>query len=100
MADEGRMLSPEWHTLGAEDVLRRLEVDPQSGLSADQARLRQARYGRNELEETQGRRPLSILADQFKGTMIVVLLVAAAISAVLGEGKDAAAILVIVVLNA
>lgn len=100
MTNEPRMLSPEWHTLGAEDVLRRLDVDPHAGLSDEQAQARLAQFGRNELEESQGRRPLSILADQFKGTMIIVLLVAAVISIVLGEGKDAAAILVIVILNA
>ena len=100
MTHESRMLSPEWHTLGAEDVLSRLDVDPQRGLSDEQVQVRLAQYGRNELEETQGRRPLSILADQFKETMVLILLVAAVISIVLGEGKDATVILIIVVLNA
>ncbi len=100
MADESGMLSPEWHTLGAEDVLRRLDVDPQRGLDDGEVQARQAQYGRNELEESRGRPPLAILLDQFKETMVIVLIVAAIISVVLGEGKDAAVILVIVVLNA
>ncbi len=100
MADESGMLSPAWHTLGAEDVLRRLEVDPQRGLDDEQVQARQGKYGRNELEESPGRPPLAILLDQFKETMVIVLIVAAIISAVLGEGKDAAVIMVIVVLNA
>jgi hypothetical protein len=32
MKDESGILSPQWHTLGAEDVLRRLDVDPHRGL--------------------------------------------------------------------
>ena len=100
MTDESGILSPQWHTLGAEEVLRRLDVNPQHGLDDEQVQARRAQFGRNELEETRGRSPLAILLDQFKETMVIVLMVAAAISAVLGEGKDAAVILVIVVLNA
>ena len=100
MTDESGILSPQWHTLGAEDVLRRLDVDPHHGLDDEQVQARQAQYGRNELEETRGRPPFAILLDQFKETMVIVLMVAAVISVVLGEGKDAAVILVIVVLNA
>jgi P-type Ca2+ transporter type 2C len=100
MAVDDAKLAPEWHTLGTEEVLRQLEVDPNRGLADEQIPARQAQYGRNELEEGKTRGPLTILFDQFKETMILVLIVAAIISGALGEVKDTVAILVIVILNA
>ncbi len=100
MAVESRELAPEWHTLGTEEVLRRLDVDPSRGLTDDVAQTRQAQYGKNELEEGRTRGPLAILLDQFKETMVIVLIIAAVISGALGEVKDTIAILVIVILNA
>jgi Ca2+-transporting ATPase len=100
MAVDKPELAPEWHTLGTEEVLRRLEVAPDQGLTDDQVESRLAQHGRNELEEGQTRGPLAILLDQFKETMVIVLIVAAVISGALGEVKDTVAILIIVILNA
>ena len=99
MAAESARLAPEWHTLGTEEVLRQLEVDPQRGLSEEEVQARLAQYGRNELEEGKTRGVLAILLDQFKETMVLVLIGAAVISGVLGEFKDTIAILIIILLN-
>ena len=84
----------------AEAVLARLGSDLRRGLSAEEARVRLERYGPNELEERSGRGPWAILWEQFTSTMIVILIVAAVVSALLGDYEDSIAIAVIVVLNA
>ena len=89
-----------WHTFTAEQTTHRLEVDPAHGLTAAEAEQRHARFGPNELIDRGIKSPWLILLDQFKETMVLVLIAAAIISGFLGEVKDTIAILVIVVLNA
>jgi len=84
----------------AEAVVAKLGSNPRRGLSADEARIRLERYGLNELEERSGRGPWGILWEQFTSTMIVILIVAAVVSALLGDYEDSIAIAIIVVLNA
>jgi P-type Ca2+ transporter type 2C len=90
---------PAWAAAGTE-VAARLHVEPARGLSADAAAARLARSGPNELAERPAKPAWRMLAEQFASTMIVVLLVAAAITAALGELRDTLVIGVIVVLNA
>ena len=61
---------------------------------------RLSRYGPNELVERGGRSPWRILLEQLTGTLVLILIVAAVVSALVGDVKDAVAILAIVVLNA
>ncbi len=61
---------------------------------------RLSRYGPNELVERGGRSPWRILLEQLTGTLVLILIVAAVVSALVGDIKDAVAILAIVVLNA
>jgi Ca2+-transporting ATPase len=68
-------------------------------LSEGEAARRIAQYGPNELVEKGGKSPWLILWEQFASTMVVILLVAAVVSALLGDYKDAGTILAIVVLN-
>ena len=89
-----------WYTFSREEVLERLAVDPERGLTSQQAQERLARYGPNELVETGLKNPLLILWEQLTEIMVVVLIVAAVISLALGDLLDAVAILVIVILNA
>jgi Ca2+-transporting ATPase len=96
---EARREQVAWHRLGLDEVRERLDA-PASGLSADEAERRLARVGPNELVETGRKTILSMLLDQFRDFMILVLIVAAIVSGVLGEPVDTIAIVVIVVLNA
>jgi Ca2+-transporting ATPase len=96
----GSLKTFEPHQLSAEELPRRLQVDPAQGLSIEEARRRLAEQGPNELTERSARTPWVILWDQLSATMVVVLLAAAAISFALRDAKDAIAILAIVVLNA
>jgi Ca2+-transporting ATPase len=76
-----------------------LGVDASSGLAHLDAAERLTRYGPNELVETRQRPAWRLLLDQFTSAMIVVLLVAALITALIGDTKDTAIILAIVVFN-
>ncbi len=94
-----------WHTQRIEEVLRELGTNPQ-GLSEQEAARRLAEYGPNQLEERPMRNPLLVFLSQFTDVMVIVLLVAAAISFALafwgheGDYVDAIMILIIVILNA
>jgi Ca2+-transporting ATPase len=87
--------APAWHTLPAEEVIARLRSS-KGGLSADEARRRLAEHGPNELQEARRTSPWTLLAAQFRNVMIVILLVATALSAFLGHTVEAVAITVIV----
>ena len=93
-------MTDNWHLLDAEQALRALQSDAQVGLSDEEAARRLAQYGRNELTERGLKTPWQILWEQLTGIMVVILIVAAAISLALGEVVDALVIVVIVVLNA
>jgi Ca2+-transporting ATPase len=90
----------EWYQLETDQVIEKLQTDSQNGLSDEEARNRLEKYGLNELVEKGGRSPWLILWDQMKELMVVVLLVAAIVSLLLGEYSDAIIILAIVILNA
>jgi Ca2+-transporting ATPase len=81
-------------------VLRQLEVDPAQGLDPAEVERRLAQYGPNELIERGAKSPWRILWEQFTALMIVILIVAAALSAFLGDYEDAIAILAIIIINA
>ncbi len=89
-----------WHTFSVETVLAQWQVSAEKGLSDSEVAQRRATFGLNELIEKGAKNPWRILADQFKETMVIVLIVAAIISAFLSDWKDAIAILAIVILNA
>lgn len=90
----------EWYKQTAQQVVQELETDIEHGLSQDVVARRREQYGPNELTERGGPNPWRILLSQFTETMVIILLIAAAISAFLGEYTDAVVILAIVVLNA
>lgn len=77
-----------WHNLEVADVLETLQTS-HGGLSQDEARQRLARFGPNELVRKGRVSPWAIFLEQFKSVLIIILLVAVALSAVLGEEKEA-----------
>ncbi len=92
------MDQPLWHTLSAEEVLTRLESGPE-GLSSAEARRRLAQFGPNELQQAEPISRWQILLSQFKNVLILILLVATAISGVLGHQVEAIAIAAIVLFS-
>ena len=92
--------TPIWHTLNARELAQHLDVNPDAGLTQDEAAHRLALHGENAIRERPPRPQWLMFLDQFNDFMILVLLVAAIVSGIVGEAKDTLAIIVIVLLNA
>lgn len=95
----------EHYQSNVKDVLQHFQVDPKRGLSDEQVRINQERYGLNELKEKKKITLLQMFVEQFKDFLVIILLVAAVISIITGiitdEGLvDGLVILAIVILNA
>jgi len=89
-----------WHNRTLETVTESLETDTETGLKASEAQNRLAKYGPNELAEQPRPSFWQLLLNQFKGFVVVILIVAAIVSFLLGEVVEASAIMAIVLLNA
>jgi len=83
-----------------EDELYKELKTGRNGLSADESQKRLSQYGHNRLEEKPGKSPLLIFFEQFTNILILILIVAAVISAFIGDLTDTIVILAIVLLNA
>lgn len=86
-----------WHSMEAAEVLKELDTDIHKGLAEDAAKRRIEKYGYNELKKEEGVSPFTLFINQFKNILIIILLVAIALSALVGEVVDAAIIGVIVI---
>ena len=89
-----------WHTLSPAKTLERLGVSLETGLTSEQAVARLERFGLNKLREAPPTTLWQLLWAQFNDFVVLLLIVAAVISALLGDWVEAAAIMAIVVLNA
>lgn len=88
-----------------EETVRLSGTDPDTGLTSEEARKRLERDGYNEFKKKKHTSLLVKFLNQFKSFMIIVLIVAAAISGIVGvmhgEGfTDAIIILAIIIINA
>jgi len=88
-----------WHNLPVSEVCRILSCTT-SGLSRVEAAVRLESYGPNELAAASRISPWSILFQQFQNVLIIILLIAAALSLFLGHGIESVAIAVIVLFAA
>jgi len=87
-----------WHSMEVAQVLKELDTGSELGLTEDDVRIRLQRYGYNELRKKEERiSPFIIFINQFKNILIAILLVAAVLSAVIGELMGAGLILAIVI---
>jgi len=94
------MNEKNWHSLPVEQVLAEFGVNPDHGLSPEEAQARLEHYGRNELREQPRPGFLQRLLDQFKSMVVLLLIGAAIVSGLFGEWYEAGAIILIVILNA
>jgi P-type Ca2+ transporter type 2C len=89
-----------WHALNSEEVLSQLGALADKGLSSEEVQARLEEYGPNQLTEAAPISFWQMLWDQFNNFVVIMLLVAAVISALLGDWVESAAIMAIVILNA
>ncbi len=90
---------PAFYKISKEEVIQQLKTSL-SGLSNDLVPSLQKEYGENALQEAKRKSRLSILLSQFADVMILILIIAAVISFVVGEHTDAFVILAIIIANA
>jgi Ca2+-transporting ATPase len=83
-----------------EAVEKKLSSSLKRGLGEEEAKKRLHEYGYNEIEQKDRKSVFRMIADQFNDFMIIILIIAAVISGLLGEITDSVIILMIVVLNA
>lgn len=88
-----------FHTLTEKEAFEHLQTNP-DGLSGGEVVRRFASFGKNELDEGKPKSLISKFIDQFKNIMVIILLVAAAISGFMEELTDTFIILAVVVINA
>ncbi|MGQ9873880.1 MAG: cation-translocating P-type ATPase [Chloroflexus sp.] len=84
-----------WHALNLSAVFTHLNSSP-TGLTQDEAAKRLSIYGPNELQSATRISPWTLLINQFKNVLIIILLIATGLSLVLGHGIETVAIIVIV----
>jgi P-type Ca2+ transporter type 2C len=72
--------APVWHALSREDAAQELHVEPDRGLTSDEAAERLDRYGPNRFTEAKAESRLHAFLRQYQDPMQIVLLVAGVIS--------------------
>ena len=69
-----------FHNQDISKVIEHLDTDTTNGLSDEQVAKRREKYGENKLKEKKKRTLLVRFLEQFKDAMIIILIIAAAIS--------------------
>ena len=87
------------HNLSQSELLDRYK-SYLTGLSTEEAERRLARYGENKLTEGKKKTTLQIFLDQFKDLLVWILMAAAIISLVSGQGESTVVIFAVLILNA
>ena len=89
-----------WYKKSKNKILKELDVDEKNGLSSNEALRRLEKYGKNKLVTKNKKTLFKQFLSQLKDVMIYILIIAAIISAFLGEISDALIILLVIVINA
>ena len=98
-------MSTNWFNKTVDETISTLKTDVEKGLSAEEIKKRQEEHGLNELKAKKKKSLLVKFLEQFKDFMIIILIISAIISGIVGiaEGEgitDTIIILVVVIVNA
>lgn len=97
--EEPKVTITDAYLKSVEEVIKASSVDPQRGLSADEASERKEKYGPNILKEQKKRRLWQILISQINNPIVYLLTAAAILAFLFGDTAEGIAILVVLVLN-
>ncbi len=89
----------EWYQKPAEEALHSFGTT-QAGLTEEEAVKRREKYGENQLAEGEKKSLFQVFLGQFMDLLVVILIVAAVISAFSGNLESTVVILVVLILNA
>ncbi len=95
----------KYYNQSIEEILKKYDVSLQQGLSSSEVEKRLEKYGYNRLKSKKQKSAFAIFIEQFKSSMVIILLVAAIVSGVIGvmenEGLvETYVILAILIINA
>ncbi len=94
-----RLKENNWYQKSAEEIFSVLNTS-EKGLTSEEAKRRQAEYGKNELTTHKKVSPLIKFLAQFKDVFMIVLLVAAGLSFFIKSYRDGIIMLIIAIINA
>src|SRR5690554_4953440 len=100
MEEKDRKTRKSWYHLETGVIEKELSTDMKNGLSSKEASRRLEEDGPNELTKKEGITLWNRIITQLSDFLIIILIVAAVISGILGETIDALVIIGIVVINA
>lgn len=89
----------KFFNVNTEEAIEELKVDKEKGLDDSEVKKRQSIYGKNEFTPPEESSLLEEIIDSVKEPMMIILLVAAVISALIGEWQDAIGIVCAVILG-
>ena len=95
----------KWFNQEIKEVEKQLNTNIEKGLTPEQVKEKREKYGLNELKATKKKSLLQRFIDQFKDFSIIILIIAAIVSGIVGiaEGEgitDTIIILIVVIVNA
>ena len=98
-------MEEKWFCKNESEIKESLHTDFEKGLSSDQVKEKQEKYGLNELEAKKKKSLIVEFLEQFKDFMIIVLIIAAIVSGIIGVAQgegitDTIIILIVVIANA
>ena len=88
----------KWYQLNSKEVIDCFKT-PNSGLSKNDVNSLMEKYGKNELAGTKAKSSLMLFLEQFKDFLVIILLIAATVSAVLGDIESSVVIFAVVTGN-
>lgn len=89
----------DFYLQSKDEVLKEFKASP-NGLSSGEAKERLAKYGENALVEGKKETVFQVFLDQFKDLMVIILIIAAFISAFTGDAESTIVIIAVLILNA
>ena len=92
-------MEKQYYLQTKDEVLKEFHTSS-DGLSTKQAEENLAKYGKNALVEGKKKTTLQVFLEQFKDLMVIILIIAAVISAFTGELESTLVIIAVLILNA
>jgi Ca2+-transporting ATPase len=99
MATKESEMAKQWHSKTPQEAMNQLNTTI-TGLTTQDAQERLTVNGPNELKKEKGKSPLKLLLGQFTDILMIILLIATALSFAVGEATDAIIIIAIVIASA
>ncbi len=81
-------------------IIAELKTSAKNGLTGDESVARLNQYGYNRIKRTNKRNMLQVFLDQFKNMLVILLIVAAALSFFLNSNRDGIILMLVVFFNA